>query len=205
MGAEGVKGIYSKRDKCRRGWGVGGGREEGCGRKKISDGEEARDRAGRDNLPLPPLADITWRSVTTGVRQIPSSLNHNGAIRRQRHPTPHMHRPTPSLIVAHSHLRAQTPQKPTHPLGELRVHHEVVHVLLGLGQLQLPGYHGNHQSRAAGALRRRENSAESVGKEAESVNWRLLAVESAQMSESSEGKYEDTTEAEVIGRARGED
>lgn len=41
----------------------------------------------------------------------------------------------------------------THPLGELRVHHEVVHVFLGLGKLQLPGYHGNHQSSAARTLR----------------------------------------------------
>lgn len=45
-----------------------------------------------------------------------------------------------------------TTHRPTHPLGELRVHHEVVYVLLGLGQLQLPGYHGNHQSRTACTL-----------------------------------------------------
>lgn len=40
-----------------------------------------------------------------------------------------------------------------HPLGELRVHHEVVDVFLRFGQLQLPGHHGHHQRGAAGALR----------------------------------------------------
>lgn len=57
-----------------------------------------------------------------------------------------------ALFVRHS-FTPPTPHKPTHPLGELRVHHEVVYVFLGLGQLQLPGYHGNHQSRTACTLR----------------------------------------------------
>lgn len=51
------------------------------------------------------------------------------------------------------HKQSFAPRWPTHPLGELRVHHEVVYVFLSLGQLQLPGYHGNHQSRTACTLR----------------------------------------------------
>lgn len=39
-----------------------------------------------------------------------------------------------------------------YPLGDVGVHHEVVDVLLGPGQLQLPGDHRHHQNGAAGAL-----------------------------------------------------
>lgn len=39
-----------------------------------------------------------------------------------------------------------------HPLGELRVHHEVVHVFLSLGELQLPGHDGHHECSAARSL-----------------------------------------------------
>lgn len=58
------------------------------------------------------------------------------------------------LQTTHSFTRTHslTSSMPTHPLGELRVHHEVVYMFLGLGQLQLPGYHGNHQSRTARTL-----------------------------------------------------
>lgn len=40
----------------------------------------------------------------------------------------------------------------SYPLGELSVHHEVVHVLLRFGELQLPGHHGHHQGGAARTL-----------------------------------------------------
>ena len=77
-------------------------------------------------------------------------------------------------------------------------------MFLGLGQLQLPGYHGNHQSRTACTLREEgegrgggggggENRAlsQSVSKTEELVNQWLLAGELAQMIEGSEDKYED--------------
>lgn len=44
------------------------------------------------------------------------------------------------------------PSPAPYPLGQLRVHHEVVDVLLRFGELQLPGHHGHHQGCAAGAL-----------------------------------------------------
>lgn len=101
---------------------------------------------------------------------------------------------------------------PTHPLGELRVHHEVVYVFLGLGQLQLPGYHGNHQSRTACALREqreggRKQSTESASKEEELVNCWLLAGKRAPMIEGSEDastEGSDTMEGDEK-RERGED
>lgn len=40
----------------------------------------------------------------------------------------------------------------SYPLGELRVHHEVVDVLLRLGELQLSGHHGHHEGSAARTL-----------------------------------------------------
>lgn len=40
----------------------------------------------------------------------------------------------------------------SYPLGELRVHHEVVDVFLGFGKLQLSSHHGHHQGCAACAL-----------------------------------------------------
>lgn len=39
-----------------------------------------------------------------------------------------------------------------YPFGELRVHHEVVDVLLCFGELQLPGHHGHHEGSAASTL-----------------------------------------------------
>ena len=39
-----------------------------------------------------------------------------------------------------------------HPFRELSIHHEVVHVLLSTGQLQLAGHDGHEERRAAGAL-----------------------------------------------------
>lgn len=60
-------------------------------------------------------------------------------------------------ICASLVLHSFTPHKPTHPLGELRVHHEVVYVFLGLGQLQLPGYHCNHQRSATSSLLCKDN------------------------------------------------
>lgn len=44
------------------------------------------------------------------------------------------------------------PSPAPYPLGQLRVHHEVVDVLLCFGELQLPGHHGHHQGCAASAL-----------------------------------------------------
>ena len=46
----------------------------------------------------------------------------------------------------------------THPLGQLRVHHEVVDVLLRPGQLQLPADHGHQQRRATRALQRKSQN-----------------------------------------------
>lgn len=40
----------------------------------------------------------------------------------------------------------------TYSFGKLRVHHEVVDVLLGSGQLQLPGHHGHQQGSTSGPL-----------------------------------------------------
>lgn len=48
--------------------------------------------------------------------------------------------------------RCRRLQGGAHPLGELRVHHEVVHVFLSLGELQLPGHDGHHEGSAAGSL-----------------------------------------------------
>ena len=45
----------------------------------------------------------------------------------------------------------------THPLGELRVHHEVVDMLLRPGQLQLPRHHRHQQRRAARTLQHVRN------------------------------------------------
>ena len=39
-----------------------------------------------------------------------------------------------------------------YPFGELSVHHEVVHMFLCLGELQLPGHHSHHECRAASPL-----------------------------------------------------
>lgn len=39
-----------------------------------------------------------------------------------------------------------------YPLGELGVHHEVVHVFFCFGELQFPGHHGYHKRGAAGPL-----------------------------------------------------
>ena len=39
-----------------------------------------------------------------------------------------------------------------HPLGELCVHHEVVHVFLSLGEFQLPSHDGHHECSAACSL-----------------------------------------------------
>lgn len=39
-----------------------------------------------------------------------------------------------------------------YPLGDVRVHHEIVNMFLCSGQLQLPGNHRHHQDRAAGSL-----------------------------------------------------
>lgn len=84
---------------------------------------------------------------------------------------------------------------PTHPLGELRVHHEVVYMFLGLGQLQLPGYHGNHQSRTARTLWETRGEGgrrtESASTEVELVNLWFLDRELVQMIEGSKDKYED--------------
>ena len=41
----------------------------------------------------------------------------------------------------------------TYSFCQLSVHHEVVHVLLCLGELQLPGHHSHHECRAASPLR----------------------------------------------------
>lgn len=40
----------------------------------------------------------------------------------------------------------------TYSFGKLRVHHEVVDVLLGAGQLQFPGHHGHQQGSTSGPL-----------------------------------------------------
>lgn len=98
-------------------------------------------------------------------------------------------------------------KKPTHPLGELRVHHEVVYVFLGLGQLQLPGYHGNHQSRTARTLRKERGGEEEKTQHwvsqyrEELVNRWLLAKELDQMNEGSEDKYEERS---ISNRRRSE-
>ena len=68
-----------------------------------------------------------------------------------------MHRDVPALTFGDVLLL-------THPLGQLRVHHEVVDVLLRPGQLQLPGDHRHQESRAARTLQRErvENVRETV-------------------------------------------
>lgn len=46
----------------------------------------------------------------------------------------------------------RSPSLCPYPLGQLRVHHEVVNMLLSFGELQLSGHHSHHQGCAAGAL-----------------------------------------------------
>lgn len=87
----------------------------------------------------------------------------------------------PAVVQHSSHHR-----QPTNPLGELRVHHEVVHMLLSFGQLQLPGYHGNHQSCTAGTLGQRREAEKQSDRADEGNHW-LLDVEFAQMIEQSKG------------------
>lgn len=55
------------------------------------------------------------------------------------------------------------PPPSPYPLGQLRVHHEVVDVLLSFGELQLSGHHGHHQGRAAGALQGQGDTGMSLG------------------------------------------
>ena len=57
-------------------------------------------------------------------------------------------RPRPSASVSPSVRR------PTYPLCELGVHHEVVDVFFGPRELQLSRDHGNEERRTAGALKR---------------------------------------------------
>ena len=45
-------------------------------------------------------------------------------------------------------------RRPTYPLCELGVHHEVVDVFFGPRELQLSRDHGNEERRTAGALKR---------------------------------------------------
>ncbi len=47
-----------------------------------------------------------------------------------------------------------------HPLGKLGVHHEVMDVLLGPGELQLPADDGHEQRRTARALKRPKAQSE---------------------------------------------
>ena len=112
------------------------------------------------------------------------------------------------LHICYSAALSFTPQtrhKPTHPFGELSVHHEVVNMLLSLGQLQLPGYYGNHQSRAARALREREREegGREEEKQSQSVQkyWYFLDEELAPVIDENKEKYEDgswmTGEVEV--------
>lgn len=57
---------------------------------------------------------------------------------------------TPGML--HHPCPPRSPSLCPYPLGQLRVHHEVVNVLLSFGELQLSGHHSHHQGRAAGAL-----------------------------------------------------
>lgn len=50
-----------------------------------------------------------------------------------------------------------------YPFGELCVHHEVMHVLLRLCQLKLPGYHGNNQCGASCSLCERDEEQKTEG------------------------------------------
>lgn len=53
------------------------------------------------------------------------------------------------MVVTH---RDRSGLQVPHPLGELCIHHEVVHMFLSLGEFQLPGHDGHHQRRAACSL-----------------------------------------------------
>lgn len=67
--------------------------------------------------------------------------------------------PHPTLPVFGSHSFSAAVGPPTtwlvamsYPFGELGVHHEIMHVLLGFGELQLPGHHSHHECSAACSL-----------------------------------------------------
>lgn len=69
---------------------------------------------------------------------------------------PSLHHMTTSFLIG-LHVGLKSPIKMWtavfYPFGELRVHHEVVNVLLRFGELQLPGHHGHHEGSAARTLR----------------------------------------------------